>query len=78
MTTLNQILVPTDFSEPARNALRYASDLAKRAGASLTVMYADRFLPPLQYSVEYGVWDTDTTAIQEARAREQGRLVGQG
>jgi nucleotide-binding universal stress UspA family protein len=39
------LLCPVDFSEPSRQALRYAAALAARAGASLTVEYAnDPFL----------------------------------
>jgi nucleotide-binding universal stress UspA family protein len=38
------ILVPTDFSETAARALRYASALGQRFGAHLLVMHADQFL----------------------------------
>jgi nucleotide-binding universal stress UspA family protein len=39
------VLCPVDFSEPSRLALRYAAAIAARAGASLTVEYAnDPFL----------------------------------
>lgn len=41
------ILVPTDFSEPAAHALRYASALGERFGAHLLVIYADPFVLPL-------------------------------
>jgi nucleotide-binding universal stress UspA family protein len=67
----NRILVPTDFSEVATHALRYASDLARRTGATLTVLYADRFLPPIDYTASLGVWDDTTFALLEARATEQ-------
>jgi nucleotide-binding universal stress UspA family protein len=43
------ILVPTDFSEPAAHALRYASALAERFGAHLLVMHADRFVPVVDF-----------------------------
>ena len=49
-TTLKRILVPTDFSETASHALRYASDLARGLGASLTVVYSDLFAPPIDYT----------------------------
>jgi len=41
------LLVATDFSAPATQALRYASALADRHGAQLVVVYADDFIPPL-------------------------------
>ena len=45
------ILVPTDMSETAAHALRYASGLAERFDAHLLVLYADPFLPPLDFGV---------------------------
>ncbi len=45
-----KILVPTDFSETAGSALRYASRIAARCGARLLVMHA---APPAQ-SFDYG------------------------
>ncbi|MEO8377799.1 MAG: universal stress protein [Candidatus Sumerlaeota bacterium] len=36
---LKQILVPTDFSEPSQNALRYALRFAKEFGAQLTLLH---------------------------------------
>jgi nucleotide-binding universal stress UspA family protein len=41
------ILVATDFSKAAAQALRYASAIADRKGARLLVIYADEFIPPL-------------------------------
>ncbi len=41
------ILAPTDFSETAAHALRYAGGLAARFNARLLVVYADTFLPPV-------------------------------
>lgn len=45
------ILVPTDFSEPAAHALRYASALGERFGAHLLVIHADRFAPVVDFTV---------------------------
>ncbi|MGH9419762.1 MAG: universal stress protein [Thermoanaerobaculia bacterium] len=56
-TKPKQILVPTDFSETARHAMRYASDLARRIGARLTVVYSDLFVPPVDYTATVGGWD---------------------
>jgi len=44
------ILVPTDLSEPAAHALRYASALGERLGAPLLVIYADAFIPPTNFT----------------------------
>lgn len=40
------ILCPTDFSDHAAYALRFAASLAESAGGTLIVLYADPFLPP--------------------------------
>lgn len=69
MTTPTRILVPTDFSEPARHALRYASMLAQKTGARLTVLYADRFAPPIDFTATAGAWDLVTPALLQERAR---------
>lgn len=41
------ILVATDFSKTAEEALHYASAIAERNGARLVVIYADELIPPL-------------------------------
>ena len=40
MSLITNILVPLDFSAPARDALRYACELADAVGASLHVLHA--------------------------------------
>jgi nucleotide-binding universal stress UspA family protein len=40
--TVNRILVPTDFSETADQALEYAKDLATKIGASLHLVHVFR------------------------------------
>ncbi len=66
-----RILVPTDFSETATHALRYASDLARRTGARLTVVYADLFIPPVDYTATVGGWDEYSFVQLKGRAEEQ-------
>ncbi len=44
------ILVPTDMSETAAHALRYASALADRFNAHLLVLYADPFTPSVDFA----------------------------
>ncbi len=43
---LRTILYPTDFSEPAQEALRYAVDMAQESGARLIVLHAVETLGP--------------------------------
>ena len=47
MIALKKILMPTDFSEPSRVALRYAQEFADRFGASLNILHVieDFYLP---------------------------------
>ena len=47
---MRRILVPTDFSDAAAAALRYASVIAERSGASLVVMHADAFIPAIDFT----------------------------
>lgn len=52
------ILVPTDFSAPSAQALRYGAALAERFSAHLLVIYADPFVLPVDYSISgAGVFD---------------------
>lgn len=50
-TQIDRILVPVDFSEDSRNALRYALGLAERLGASLTVLHMN-FVPAQTVGLE--------------------------
>lgn len=63
------ILVPTDFSEPAAHALQFASRFAQRFGAKVRLIYADYFIPPVDFSasaaVEYAL--TSDEAADEAK-----------
>lgn len=63
------ILVPTDFSEPAAHALRYASALGERFGAHLLVIYGDAFIPPVDFmATASGSFDlARDSMIEEAR-----------
>lgn len=45
------ILVPTDFSAPSMHALRYAAALGTRFRSHLLVMYADPFMPPVDFTI---------------------------
>lgn len=73
ITKPTRILVPTDFSETACHAMHYAGDLAARIGASLTVLYSDSFLPPLDYSATISGWDQTSFDELKWQAEEQLR-----
>ena len=45
-----QVLCPIDFGEESDRALQYACVLADKLGAKLTVMHAERFEPPLEFT----------------------------
>ena len=47
MLHIKTILCPTDFSEPAREALNVASDLAQHFGAEIRLLHVVPVLPPL-------------------------------
>ena len=65
------ILVPTDFSAPAAHALRYAAALGARFEAHLLVMYADPFVPPVDFTISAaGAFDLPREELIET-AREQ-------
>lgn len=49
---MKRILVPTDFSELARRAVRHAGVIAQHSGGEVTVLYADRFLPPPHFTAD--------------------------
>jgi nucleotide-binding universal stress UspA family protein len=68
---IDNILVPTDFSDTAAHALRYASALAQRLGARLTIFYADLFVPPIDYLPGVGGWDEGSFDLAQIYAKEQ-------
>ena len=69
-STPTRILVPTDFSETAGHAVRYASNLARRLGAHLTVLYADLFPAPVDFTATIGGWEEFSVENMKARAEE--------
>lgn len=65
---VRRILVPLDFSEPSRLALRYASELARTYGAHLALLHVvENVLLPGIYGMEPVPVDTPEV---KARARE--------
>lgn len=68
-----RILCPTDFSELATFALRYAAELARCSNAQLLVMHADPFLPPPYLTAgEIEEW---LQALERAKAATRHYLV---
>ena len=63
------ILVPTDFSDASTHALRFAGRMAERSGARVRIVYADYFVPPIDFAasaaVEYAL--SSDEAADEAK-----------
>jgi len=74
-----RILIPTDGSEPSEKALRQGCQLAKRLGASVSVLYVDEpiALTPLvgsQSIPHYEQWVREAKAAGE-KARERAAQI---
>lgn len=66
--SIQKILVPVDFSECSRKALRYAIPFAKQFGASLTLL----FVTQINYAVgEFGMIDSPLMEVQVREAAEK-------
>ncbi|WP_277480515.1 universal stress protein [Catalinimonas alkaloidigena] len=57
MKSFKRILVPTDFSETANNALIYAIDFARQAGAELLLLHAYQLPVPPSYHYPVGYYE---------------------
>lgn len=71
MVTINNILVPTDFSDTATHALHYAHDLASSFNATLHVLHV---IPDPTWPIEGTGWslpDLIGTWDREAQTRLQ-------
>jgi nucleotide-binding universal stress UspA family protein len=58
MTLIQRILVPTDFSDCAKRAIDYATELCKSLSATLVVLHI--YAPPTVYLPD-GVWTLPAT-----------------
>lgn len=65
MNVPKKILVATDFNDLATAALRVAAAIAERTGGSLTLLYADTFEPPAEF--------TSPQLLRVAKAIESSR-----
>ncbi len=70
---MKKILVPVDFNPLATAALEYAAQIASRAGATLIVMYADTFEPPIEFTAVHA--ESLAAAIEESRAKTAEELA---
>ncbi len=71
---IQKILVPVDFSECSRKALRYAIPFAKQFGASITLV----FVAQINYAVgEFGMVDSPLMEgqVREAAERAMEKLL---
>lgn len=66
MTEFEKILFPTDFSESAENASRYAMSLAKKYGSKVYVIHV---IEPFTYTTEFGLDFSAQLKEMEASAR---------
>ncbi|HUJ14154.1 MAG TPA: universal stress protein [Thermoanaerobaculia bacterium] len=75
---MKRILVATDFSPIATQALRYAGKLAAETGAELIALYADAFEPPVEFtSREVGDVAHSIAQSRQRAEEELERCVGQ-
>lgn len=73
MISLKKILVPTDFSESSEKAVRYASELASKFGATVHLLHIVENVP-VMYG-EGGYFTPDTFADLEAAATKHLETV---
>lgn len=66
MVEFGKILFPTDFSESAENAARYAISLAKRYGGKLYIVHV---VEPFTYTTDFGLDYSVQYKEMEATAR---------
>jgi nucleotide-binding universal stress UspA family protein len=83
MAELRRILVPTDFTETSDHALDWALDLAKRLGATVTVLHTYE-IPIVGFpdgaiiatpEIAGRISDASKAALQATMAKIQGRSV---
>ena len=70
------ILVPTDMSETASHALRYASAIAEHFDAHLLVIYADSFLPPVDFGGSSAFAVRQDELVESAREQLEMHVEG--
>ncbi|MCS6965573.1 MAG: universal stress protein [Candidatus Kapabacteria bacterium] len=66
MQPITNILVPTDFSEHAQQALGYAKELARLLGATLHIVHV---VEPIIYPAEWGYSQVGLTELEQELTR---------
>jgi len=66
---INRILVPIDFSEYSKNALKYAVPMAEQAGAKLHLVYV---VEPTVYPADLGFGQVVLPGVED-ELREKGK-----
>ncbi len=61
---ISKILIPTDFSDVAENALLYAIQLAKKTNAELHILYVKN-IPIMDNSFPNNVYETYMLEVEE-------------
>ena len=64
---LKKVLVPVDFSEPSRKAIRYAQEFAGQFGARLTLLHV---VEPLSYPPDFAMVPLLPPDVEGPRIRE--------
>lgn len=73
-----RILVPTDFSPLATRALQHAVELARRFHAELALLYADTFLPPIDYiEIPSAAYVDGVPQLKEATEKKLGSYLAE-
>ena len=70
---ISNILVPTDFSDVANNALHFAIKLSEKTGAKLHVLHVT-YVPIIDASFPADVYQTFMAEIEETAKRNFGKL----
>lgn len=70
---INKILVPTDFSEVANNALSYALLLAKKINAEVSILYIKN-IPLVDNSYPNAIYETYISEIDEYTTKNFDKL----
>lgn len=74
----SRILVPTDFSDLASEALAYGARIAEKANGELIVVYADTFLPPPHFTyAQVGDIASSLQTSKEQALEELQKYVGE-
>ena len=72
---ISRILVAVDGSKNADKAFEYASDLAKRVGASLLILHVFEEFTNIGYSINQEIERNNREMLQKYQSRAKGELT---